>query len=173
MSETENFLAQGFNEGKQVQEPARNLQAMPAPAARVIGRVNWVGLKTLYVKEVRRFLKVYTQTIIAPAVTTLMFMTIFTLALGGAVRMIGDVPYMTFLAPGLVMMAIVQNSFANTTSTMMIGKVQGCIVDLLMPPLSPSELTFAFAMGQLEIAGFTLEGASDEWTIIRITKEDD
>ena len=147
MSETENFLAQGFNEGKHVQEPVRNLQTMPAPAARVIGRVNWVGLKTLYVKEVRRFLKVYTQTIIAPAVTTLMFMTIFTLALGGAVRMIGDVPYMTFLAPGLVMMAIVQNSFANTTSTMMIGKVQGCIVDLLMPPLSPSELTFAFAMG--------------------------
>ncbi|SVC14260.1 uncharacterized protein METZ01_LOCUS267114, partial [marine metagenome] len=66
MSETENFLAQGFNEPNQVREPVRDVQAMPVPTARVIGRVNWVGLKTLYVKEVRRFLKVYTQTIIAP-----------------------------------------------------------------------------------------------------------
>ena len=147
MSETENFLAQGFNEQKPARDTVSKSKAMPVPTVRAIGRVNWVGLKTLYVKEVRRFLKVYTQTIIAPAVTTLMFMTIFALALGGTIRMIGDVPFMIFLAPGLVMMAIVQNSFANTTSTMMIGKVQGCIVDLLMPPLSPSELTFAFAMG--------------------------
>ena len=147
MSETENFLAQGFNEQKPARDTLSESKAMPVPTVRAIGRVNWVGLRTLYVKEVRRFLKVYTQTIIAPAVTTLMFMTIFALALGGTIRMIGDVPFMIFLAPGLVMMAIVQNSFANTTSTMMIGKVQGCIVDLLMPPLSPSELTFAFAMG--------------------------
>ena len=111
------------------------------------GIVNWIGLKTLYVKEVHQFLKVYTQTIIAPAVTTLVFLAIFSLALGGAVRTIDDIPFLNFLAPGLVMMAIVQNSFANTSSTIMIGKVQGCIVDLLMPPLSPSELTFAFVMG--------------------------
>ena len=94
---------------------------MPIPTARRIGFINWIGVRTLYVKEVQRFLKVYTQTIIAPAVTTLIFMTIFALALGGAVRTIGDVPFMIFLAPGLVMMAIVQNSFANTSSTMMIG----------------------------------------------------
>jgi len=122
-------------------------KVVPMLTTRRIGPINWIGLRTLYVKEVRRFLKVYSQTILAPAVTTLIFMTIFALALGGAVRTIGDVPFMIFLAPGLVMMAIVQNSFANTSSTIMIGKVQGCIVDVLMPPLSPSELTLAFAMG--------------------------
>ena len=147
MSETENFLAQGFNERKSQRDTVAETKVVPMLTARRIGPINWIGLRTLYVKEVRRFLKVYSQTILAPAVTTLIFMTIFALALGGAVRTIGDVPFMIFLAPGLVMMAIVQNSFANTSSTIMIGKVQGCIVDVLMPPLSPSELTLAFAMG--------------------------
>ena len=147
MSETENFLAQDFNERKSERDTVAETKTMPIPTARRIGFINWIGVRTLYVKEVQRFLKVYTQTIIAPAVTTLIFMTIFSLALGGAVRTIGEVPFMIFLAPGLVMMAIVQNSFANTSSTMMIGKVQGCIVDVLMPPLSPSELTLAFVMG--------------------------
>ena len=147
MSETENFLAQGFNERKSQRDTVAETKVVPLLTTRRIGPINWIGLRTLYVKEVRRFLKVYSQTILAPAVTTLIFMTIFALALGGAVRTIGDVPFMIFLAPGLVMMAIVQNSFANTSSTIMIGKVQGCIVDVLMPPLSPSELTLAFAMG--------------------------
>ena len=147
MSETEIFLAQGFNERKSQRDTVAETKVVPMLTTRRIGPINWIGLRTLYVKEVRRFLKVYSQTILAPAVTTLIFMTIFALALGGAVRTIGDVPFMIFLAPGLVMMAIVQNSFANTSSTIMIGKVQGCIVDVLMPPLSPSELTLAFAMG--------------------------
>ena len=147
MSETENFLAQGFNERKSQRDTVAETKVVPMLTTRRIGPINWIGLRTLYVKEVRRFLKVYSQTILAPAVTTLIFMTIFALALGGAVRTIGDVPFMIFLAPGLVMMAIVQNSFANTSSTIMIGKVQGCIVDVLMPPLSASELTCAFAMG--------------------------
>ena len=147
MSETENFLAQGFNERKSQRDTVAETKVVPMLTTRRIGPINWIGLRTLYVKEVRRFLKVFSQTILAPAVTTLIFMTIFALALGGAVRTIGDVPFMIFLAPGLVMMAIVQNSFANTSSTIMIGKVQGCIVDVLMPPLSPSELTLAFAMG--------------------------
>ena len=147
MSETENFLAQGFNERKSQRDTVAETKVVPMLTTRRIGPINWIGLRTLYVKEVRRFLKVFSQTILAPAVTTLIFMTIFALALGGAVRTIGDVPFMIFLAPGLVMMAIVQNSFANTSSTIMIGKVQGCIVDVLMPPLSSSELTLAFAMG--------------------------
>lgn len=147
MSDTDNFLAQGFNDRKSQRDTVAETKVVPMPTVRPIGPINWIGLRTLYVKEVQRFLKVYTQTILAPAVTTLIFMTIFALALGGAVRTIGDVSFMIFLAPGLVMMAIVQNSFANTSSTMMIGKVQGCIVDVLMPPLSPSELTLAFAMG--------------------------
>jgi len=108
---------------------------------------NGLGLWTLYWREVRRFKKVYTQTVIAPMVTTLLFLAIFALALGRAVDFVGSVPFMEFLAPGLVMMAIAQNAFANTSSSIVIAKVQGNIVDTLMPPLSAHELTLGIAMG--------------------------
>jgi ABC-2 type transport system permease protein len=117
------------------------------PEPRPFGAVNWLGLWTLYVKEVRRFSKVATQTVIAPVVTTLLFLAIFALALGGGSRQVGGVPFTQFLAPGLVMMAMVQNAFANTSSSIMISKIQGNIVDMLMPPLSAGELTLAFAAG--------------------------
>jgi ABC-2 type transport system permease protein len=117
------------------------------PAPRRIGAVNWVGLWTLYLKEVRRFVKVATQTVLAPLITTLLFLAIFSLALGRASANIGGVPYLHFLAPGLVMMAMVQNAFANTSSSLMISKIQGNIVDVLMPPLSATELTVGFAAG--------------------------
>jgi ABC-2 type transport system permease protein len=124
--------------------------AEPGPGAlapRQFGLVNWIGLWTLYVKEVRRFAKVFGQTVMAPTVTSLLFLAIFALALGGAVREIGGVPYVQFLVPGLVMMAMAQNAFANTSSSIMIAKVQGNIVDMLMPPLSAAELTVAFTLG--------------------------
>jgi ABC-2 type transport system permease protein len=108
---------------------------------------SWIGLWTLYIREVRRFTKVYTQTVMAPVVTTLLFLAVFALALGGRSRSIGEVPLMEFLAPGLIMMAIVQNSFANTSSSLMVSKVQGNIVDTLMPPFTAHELTLAIALG--------------------------
>ncbi len=108
---------------------------------------NWLGLYTLYVREVRRFLKVYTQTIIGPLATTLLFLAVFSLALGGSSRMMGSVPFLQFLAPGLIMMAMVQNAFANSSSSILISKIQGNIVDTLMPPLNAHELTFGHAMG--------------------------
>jgi len=108
---------------------------------------NWLGLWTLYMREVRRFLKVYAQTLAAPVMTTLLFLAIFTLALGRAVEAVGGVPFREFLAPGLIMMAIIQNAFANTSSSISIAKSQGNIVDTLMPPLNAHELTFAIAMG--------------------------
>jgi ABC-2 type transport system permease protein len=108
---------------------------------------NWLGLWTLYWREVRRFAKVYNQTILAPVVTTLIFLAIFALALGRAVEKVGGVPFMEFLAPGLIMMAIAQNAFANTSSSILISKVQGNIIDTLMPPLNAHELTFGIAMG--------------------------
>ena len=117
------------------------------PSPRRLGPVNWVGLWTLYLKEVRRFAKVATQTVLAPLVTTLLFLAVFSLALGRAVDTIGGVPFLQFLAPGLVMMAMVQNAFANTSSSLLISKIQGNIVDVLMPPLSPGELTLGFAAG--------------------------
>src|SRR3546814_12100251 len=97
-------------------------------------------------KEVRRFLNVFTQTLLAPMVTTLLFLAIFTLALGGG-REVGGVAFATFLAPGLIMMAMVQNAFATTSSSLVIAKVQGNIVAVLMPPLSAGELTLGIAGG--------------------------
>ena len=119
----------------------------PDLGARTIGAVNWVGLWTLYLRETRRFMKVWAQTLAAPAVTTILFMIIFSLALGGAGRHIAGMPYAQFLAPGLIVMAIIQNAFANTSSSILISKVQGNIVDTLMPPLSALELTLGFAGG--------------------------
>ena len=91
------------------------------PLPRDIGTVNWIGLWTLYQREVYRFLKVYTQTIAAPVVTTLLFYAVFALALGGVVRMAGSVPFLVFLGPGLIVMAMAQNAFANTSSSVVIG----------------------------------------------------
>ena len=108
---------------------------------------NFIGLYTLYLREVKRFTKVYTQTIIGPIVTSMLFLAVFVLALGRNVNVVGNVPFMEFLAPGLIMMAITQNAFANTSSSMMISKVQGNIVDTLMPPLSSHELTLGIALG--------------------------
>ena len=113
-----------------------------------LGAVNWLGFRTLYIREVRRFLKVYSQTILAPVVTTLLFLAVFVLALGGSQRAaVSDVTFAEFLMPGLVMMAMAQNAFANTSSSIIISKVQGNIVDVLMPPLSPGEFSLAYALG--------------------------
>lgn len=119
------------------------------PQPRRYGAVNWLGLWTLYVKEVRRFWNVATQTVAAPIVTTLLFLAVFSLALGGGANAVAGVPYAQFLAPGLVIMAMTQNAFANTSSSLVIAKVQGSIVDFLMPPLSPAEQTAALALGGL------------------------
>ena len=112
-----------------------------------LGAVNWLGLWTHCVKEVHRFFKVGFQTLMAPTVTTLLFLAIFTLAFGRRVPNLGGVTFAEFLAPGLIMMAIIQNAFANTSSSIMISKIQGNIVDVLMPPLTPGELAFGFIMG--------------------------
>src|SRR3989344_1339565 len=108
-----------------------------------ISAINWGGLKALYVKEVRRFFKVQLQTIWAPAITTLLFLVIFTVALGGAGRTVIGVPFADFVAPGLIMMAMLQNSFANSSFSLLVGKIQGTIVDYLMPPLAVGELIIA------------------------------
>ncbi|MBY0342270.1 MAG: ABC transporter permease [Sphingomonadales bacterium] len=106
----------------------------------VITGVNRVGLLALYMKEVRRFLKVQTQTIWAPAFTTLLFLVIFSVALGREGREVLGVPFASFVAPGLIVMAMMQNAFANSSFSLLGGKMQGTIIDYLMPPLSPGEL---------------------------------
>ena len=118
--------------------------AVAPPRVRQFGAVNWRGLWTLYHREVKRFFKVFTQTLAAPVVTTLLFYTIFTVALQSRVGTVGTVSFTVFLAPGLIMMTILQNSFANTSSSMMTSKIQGNIVDVLMPPISPLEMLCGF-----------------------------
>ncbi len=105
-----------------------------------ISGFNRIGLWSLYNKEIKRFLKVQTQTVWAPAVTTLLFLVIFTVAMGRSDRLILGVPFATFVAPGLIMMGMMQNAFANASFSLLAGKLQGTIVDLLMPPLSSAEL---------------------------------
>ena len=114
---------------------------------RLFAGINWIGLWTHYRKEVQRFWKVSFQTLIAPMVTTLLFLAVFSLALGGSVKTVKGVPFEIFLAPGLIVFAIIQNSFANTSSSMLILKIQGSVVDLLMPPLTPGELVLGFIAG--------------------------
>src|SRR5256885_7384097 len=107
-----------------------------APGEPVLKGVNWGGLKTLYIKEVRRFFKVQMQTVWAPAITTLLYLAIFTVALGRGGRMVLGVPFANFIAPGLIVMAMLQNAFANSSFSLLVGKIQGNIVDYLMPPPS-------------------------------------
>ena len=114
---------------------------------RRFGRVNWIGLQTLALRETRRFLAVWTQTLAAPLVTAGLFLVIFTLAIGPSRGEVMGVAFTLFLAPGILMMTVIQNAFANTSSSIVISKVQGNIVDTLMPPLSAGELVAGFLAG--------------------------
>ncbi|MCE8553716.1 ABC transporter permease [Ruegeria pomeroyi] len=114
---------------------------------RRFGQVNWLGLYTLAAREVMRFLVVWTQTLLAPLVTAGLFMMIFSLAVGAGRGAVMGVPFLTFLAPGILMMTVIQNAFANTSSSVVISKVQGNIVDTLMPPLSALELLLGYLAG--------------------------
>ena len=114
---------------------------------RRFGRVNWLGLQTLVEREIRRFLAVWSQTLLAPLVTTGLFLLIFTIALGSRRGEVMGVPFSQFLAPGLLTMTVIQNAFANASSSIMSAKVQGNIVDTLMPPLSGTELTIGYLCG--------------------------
>lgn len=151
-------------------QPALQTAAPPASAARgsTFGTpfdLNLIGVWTLYKREVWRFCKVPGQTLAAPVVTTLMFMLIFSVALGQGGRMVAGVPFLAFVAPGLIMMAIIQNAFANSSSSILIAKIQGNIVDILMPPFRPGELLFGVIGGAVTrgllvalITGLTMVG---------------
>ncbi|SHE86107.1 ABC-2 type transport system permease protein [Ruegeria intermedia] len=114
---------------------------------RRFGAVNWMGLWTLAQRETLRFLAVWTQTLLAPLVTAGLFLLIFNIAVGPGRPDVMGVPFLTFLAPGIMMMTVIQNAFANTSSSMVIAKVQGNIVDTLMPPLSPLEILLGYLAG--------------------------
>ncbi len=136
------------------------------PGVLVIRNINWAGMGALYMKEVRRFMKVQLQTIWAPAVTTLLYLVIFTLALGrGGITVMGA-PFADFVAPGLIVMGMIQNAYQNASFSLLAGKMQGTIVDFLMPPVSAGELLFALvasSMTRAILVGFAIWGAMLLW----------
>nr|WP_321442305.1 ABC transporter permease [uncultured Hyphomonas sp.] len=132
--------------------PAPDVSVSASLNVRQYGAVNGLGLWTLFKREVGRFMKVWMQTILAPVVTTLLFMTVFKLAFGDRGNLTGDfagLNYNDFLAPGLIVMAILQNAFQNTSSSLVQAKFNSTYVDFLMPPLSPLELTAGFLGGSI------------------------
>ena len=114
------------------------------------GYVNWIGFWTLYKKEVLRFLIVVIQTVISPLVTSLLFLLVLSLAIGNERGEVLGFPFLTFLAPGLIAMQVIQQAFSHSSSSIMIGKIQGNIVDILYAPLTAGEITLA-----INLAAFT------------------
>ena len=127
--------------------------------------MNFVGLQMLLVKETRRFLKVPAQTVAQPVITTTLYFLVFGSALGGRLRELEGVPYTRFIMPGLVMLALIQNAFLNTSSSLFVAKLQGTIVDLLMAPLGPAELLAAFTIAAV-VRGLIVGGLT--WLVAAI-----
>jgi ABC-2 type transport system permease protein len=128
-----------------MKEMAASETVLP-PQPRDYHGVNWVGLQTLYVREVRRFFKVGLQTLAAPVITALLYMLVFVVAVGGG-RGVNGIAYGAFVAPGLVMMQILNNAFANSSSSLLQAKFNGMMGDFITPPLSPLELLIGFGAG--------------------------
>ena len=122
--------------------------AVLPPEPRAYRGINWDGLRALYIREVRRFWKVGLQTLAAPIVTALLYMMVFVVAVGGS-RQVEGVSFGAFIAPGLIMMQILNNAFSNSSSSLLQAKMNGLIGDFLTPPLSPGELVAGFALGAL------------------------
>ena len=129
------------------------MKDMPAAAAvippqpRDYHGFNWAGFTTLYLREIRRFWKVGLQTLAAPVVTALLYMMVFVVAVRGAAPPIHGTPFAIFVAPGLIMMQILNNAFANSSSSLLQAKFNGLVGDFMTPPLTPLEQVLAFALG--------------------------
>lgn len=128
--------------------PTPQINTVPgAPARRRFGAVNWMGLWTLYRKEVHRFWKILPQTLLAPMVSNLLYMVVFVLAFSERRAGGSGENFVSFLAPGLVMLGILNNASANSSSSIMQGKMMGSINDVLMPPLSSTEIALGYIGG--------------------------
>ena len=114
---------------------------------RRFGRVNLLGTQTLVEREIKRFMNVWSQTILAPLINSGLLLMVFTIAIGPGRGDVMGVPFMVFLAPGILTMTVIQNAFANTSSSITSAKVGGNIVDTLMPPLSAAELVTGYILG--------------------------
>ena len=110
---------------------------------RRFGLVNWIGVISLYEKEVKRFLVVWIQTLFSPLITSLLFLLVLSLAVGNERANVLGVPFINFLAPGLIAMSIIQQAFSHSSSSIMIGKMQGTIIDTISAPLNAQEVVTA------------------------------
>ena len=110
---------------------------------RRFNKFNWIGFKTLWVKECKRFIVVWAQTLLSPLVSSLLFLSVLTLALGNDKGEVLGYSFVNFLAPGLIIQSMILQSFSHSVSSLMIGKIQGNIVDLLYAPLTAGEITIA------------------------------
>jgi ABC-2 type transport system permease protein len=114
-----------------------------------LGSLNWTGFKSLWAKECNRFITVWQQTLLSPIVSSLLFLSVLSLALGNdKVDVLGH-SFISFLAPGLIAMSILTQSFSHSVSSLMISKIQGNIVDMLYAPLSALEVTMAIVLAAL------------------------
>jgi len=113
------------------------------------GFINWIGFKSLWLKECNRFLAVWQQTLLSPLVSSLLFLSVLSLALGDSRSEVLGYSFITFLAPGLIAMSIITQAFSHSTSSLMIGKIQGNIVDMLYAPLSALEVSMAIILAAL------------------------
>ena len=111
--------------------------------------INWVGAYTLYLKETLRFLSVLGQTIIGPVVTAILFLLVISLAIGEDRPNVLGVTFIEFLAPGLIAMQVIQQAFSHSSSSLLMGKVMGNIVDLIGAPLSAAEVTLAIIFASI------------------------
>jgi ABC-2 type transport system permease protein len=112
-------------------------------------QIKWFGAFTLLKKEVWRFLKVYHQTIFSPVINIILFLAVFSLSVGGKITEVEGVSFPIFMSAGLIMMAAMQNAFANSSSSFVMGKVLGHIMDYLLPPLGAFEIGLAFTLGAI------------------------
>ena len=116
---------------------------------KIFSSVNWIGFKSLWQKECNRFLAVWQQTLLSPLVSSLLFLSVLSLALGNDKGNVLSYSFVSFLAPGLIAMSIITQSFSHSVSSLMIGKIQGNIVDMLYAPLSSLEVSMAIILAAI------------------------
>jgi ABC-2 type transport system permease protein len=111
--------------------------------------MNWLGLRTLLSKEVRRFLRVPGQTVLSPLISTSLYFVVFGVSLGGRMEQVTGHPYLPFIVPGLIFLGMANNAFLNSSSSLFIMKIQGTVVDLLVAPLGAGEILLGFVGGAM------------------------
>jgi ABC-2 type transport system permease protein len=127
--------------------------------------MNTLGMKTLFAKEVRRFMRVPGQTVLSPLISTTLYFIVFGYSISTRVHEVEGVPYLQFIVPGLIFLGIANNAFLNSSSSLFITKIQGTVVDLLVAPLGPGELMAGFIGGAM-VRGLVVGGLT--WAVASI-----